>query len=124
MAAIPGVNIIAPVVPFSTADVHPTHEAAYGRGGYRSCANHAERDAIPQPRREAGMLVYTANDGKTWRLLADLAAWVEFDASASLATLTDCAIESPQDGDLIRYNAAQQRFKNYPTSELLDGGNF
>lgn len=124
MAQIQGTNVIAPVVPYSTADVHPTHDAAYGRGGYRSCATHAERDAIPYPRRVAGMLVYTANDGKTWRLLADLAAWVEYNTAASLATLADCAIQSPQDGDLIRYNATAQKFTNYPTSELLDGGNF
>jgi hypothetical protein len=124
MAAIPGVNIIAPVVPFSTADVHPTHEAAYGKGGFRSVATHAERDAIPQPRREAGMLVYTANDGKTWRLLSDLAAWVEATGVSSLSQLTDCAITAPQDGDLLRYSAAQSKFTNYPTSELLDGGNF
>jgi len=31
----PGTNVIAPIVPFSTADEYPSHEAAYGRGGYR-----------------------------------------------------------------------------------------
>lgn len=80
MAKIPGVNVIAPVVPFDTADVHPSHDARYGRGGYRTVATLAERDAIPAPRREAGMLVFVAADVSTWRLAADLTAWEPFTA--------------------------------------------
>lgn len=75
MAKIPGTNVIAPVVPFDTADVHPSHDARYGKGGYRTVATLAERDAIPAPRREAGMLVFVAAGETTWRLAADLATW-------------------------------------------------
>jgi Concanavalin A-like lectin/glucanases superfamily/Fibronectin type III domain len=82
MSSIKGTNIVAPVVPLDTADVYPTHEAKYGRGGYRTAATTAERDAISAERREAGMLVHTASDGKTWKLSADLSSWTEF-ASAS-----------------------------------------
>lgn len=77
MAGIQGTNIVAPVVPLDTADVHPTHEAQYGKGGFRSVETTSARDAIPAPRREAGMLVYVAGTGTTWRLGSDLATWTE-----------------------------------------------
>jgi hypothetical protein len=82
MAEIKGTNVVAPVVPLDTADVHPTHAAAYGLGGYRTVASDAERDAIPAPRREQGMLVFVTATGRTWRLGADLSTWTEQVAGA------------------------------------------
>ena len=79
MATIKGTNVLAPVVPFDTADVHPSHEARYGKGGYRTVATLSERDAIPAPRREAGMLVFvTASGGSLWQLSGDLTTWTAF----------------------------------------------
>jgi hypothetical protein len=83
MAKIKGVNVIAPVVPFDTADVHPSHEARYGKGGYRTVATTVERDAIPAPRREAGMLVFVTADGKAYQLGSDLTTWAEFTSGVS-----------------------------------------
>jgi hypothetical protein len=77
MTQIRGTNVLAPVVPFDTTDAHASHEARYGKGGYRSVADTAERDAIPQLRREAGMLVMTLSDVKLWKLASDLATWSE-----------------------------------------------
>jgi hypothetical protein len=84
MAAIKGTNVIAPVVPFDTADVHPSHDARYGKGGYRTVATLAERDAIPAPRREAGMLVFVTADETTWRLAADLTTWQSYTADGGV----------------------------------------
>ncbi|MBU6222362.1 MAG: hypothetical protein KGR24_06370, partial [Planctomycetes bacterium] len=75
MAGIKGTNVAAPVVPFDTTDVHPSHEARYGKGGYRTAATTAERDAIPAARREAGMLVFVVVDSKVYRLGSDLTTW-------------------------------------------------
>lgn len=88
MTAIPGTNVIAPIVPFSQEDEYPSHEAAYGRGGYRTVATTAARDAIPALRREAGMLVYVVATGKIWKLAADLSAWSELSSVSSWAELT------------------------------------
>lgn len=77
MASIKGTNVLAPVVPFDTTDAHASHEARYGKGGYRSVADLAERDAIPALRREAGMLVLTLTDGVMWRLDANLNTWTD-----------------------------------------------
>lgn len=84
MASIKGTNVLAPVVPFDTTDAHASHEARYGRGGYRSVADQAERDAIPALRREAGMLVLTMSDGITWRLNDNLTTWTDNNLTTSL----------------------------------------
>ena len=86
MASIKGTNVLAPVVPFDTSDVHPSHLALYGKGGFRSVADTTERDAITSPRREAGMLVLTLSDGKVWKLASDLTTWSEFSAGTSSAS--------------------------------------
>jgi hypothetical protein len=78
MSSIKGTNVLAPVVPFDTTDSHASHEARYGKGGYRSVADIAERDAIPALRREAGMLVLTLSDGVTWRLASNLTSWTDY----------------------------------------------
>jgi hypothetical protein len=80
MSSIKGTNVLAPVVPFDTTDTHASHEARYGKGGYRSVADIAERDAIPQLRREAGMLVWVIDTQKAWRLNANLTTWTEVTA--------------------------------------------
>jgi hypothetical protein len=77
MAGIQGTNVVAPIVPLDTADVHPTHAAAYGLGGYRTVATNTDRDAIATPRREEGMLVFVTATGRVWRLGADLTTWTE-----------------------------------------------
>lgn len=77
MTQLKGTNVLAPVVPFDTSDMHASHEARYGKGGYRSVADIAERDAIPALRREAGMLVLTLSDGVTWRLNDNLTSWTD-----------------------------------------------
>jgi hypothetical protein len=84
MSSIKGTNVLAPVVPFDTTDAHASHEARYGKGGYRSVADIAERDAIPQLRREAGMLVLTLSDGMMWRLNANLNTWTDNNLTTSL----------------------------------------
>ena len=62
MANIEGTNIAAPVVPFSITDKFPSHEAIYGKGGWRTVVNLSERDSIPEPRRENLMIVAVENN--------------------------------------------------------------
>jgi len=83
---IVGQNLIAPVVPFSTDDVHPSHLALYGKGGLRTVANTTERDAIPAARREAGMLVYVTALAAFQQLGSDLTTWTAFSAGGAGAT--------------------------------------
>lgn len=122
MAQIVGTNVAAPVVPFSTTDVHPSHEAAYGKGGYRSVANVTERNAIPTARREAGMLCYVQADGVIYQLASDLNNWAALTMAGSLAGLSDAQIQNIAEGDLLRYS--NSRWRNTPEDSVLDGGNF
>jgi hypothetical protein len=82
MTAISGTNVIAPVVPYTTDDQYPSHDALYGLGGLREVASLVERDAIPSLRRRHGMLVYVAATDKTYQLQADLLTWKEFAGGA------------------------------------------
>ena len=124
MANIKGTNVAAPVVPFDTTDVHPSHEALYGKGGYRTVASNADRDAIPSARREAGMLVHVTATGLLWQLGGDLTTWSTFAAGAptSLSQLADVQISSPATGDVLRYNGTS--WSDYADVQLTDGGNF
>ena len=122
MAQIAGTNVAAPVVPFSTTDIHPSHEAAYGKGGYRSVANTTERNAIPTARREAGMLCYVQADGVIYQLASDLNNWAALTLAGSLAGLSDAQIQNIAEGDLLRYS--NSRWRNTPEDIVLDGGNF
>lgn len=62
MTKILGTNVASTVVPFTTLDSYPTHDARYGKGGYRSVSTIAERDSIPAPRRTVGMRVKVTAD--------------------------------------------------------------
>jgi len=94
MAAIKGTNVASPVVPFDTADQNPSHEARYGKGGYRTAATVAERDAIPIARREAGMLVFVLSEQKAYRLDDGLTTWVEW---------SDAALPPGTEGHVLTY---------------------
>ncbi len=88
MSEIKGTNVIGPVVPFDTTDTHASHEAKYGKGGFRTVADTTERDAIPSARREAGMLVYVTAADTVYQLGGDLTTWAEFTV-ASVADWAD-----------------------------------
>ena len=65
MVAIPGVRVTGPIVPTDTGDVYATHEAQYGKGGYRCVANAGELATLAgQPDRlEVGMWVKQVDTG-------------------------------------------------------------
>lgn len=69
MATIPGVRVTDSIVPTDTADTFPTHSAEYGKGGHRSVADVAARDAIPADRREEGMTVYVQSNQTRYTLI-------------------------------------------------------
>ena len=87
MANLSGTNVAAIVVPFTTEDSYATHEDTYGRGGFRSVATLAERNAISTDRRKNGMFVYVVETDAIYKLLDN--SWVEYESSGtSTATAT------------------------------------
>lgn len=65
MGSIVGTVVGAKVVPTDTADVYGTHDALYGAGGWRTVADITARNAIPDTRRQIGMVVYV-EDADGW----------------------------------------------------------
>jgi hypothetical protein len=68
MSQIPGTNIASRIAPFDTADTYATHDAKWGRDGYRSVDTLVERDAISTERRRLGMLVYVLETDTIYQL--------------------------------------------------------
>ncbi len=70
MSAIPGsVRVTGVLAPTDTSDTYPVTDPVYGIDGLRSVADHAERNAISNDRRRAGMLVYTGDTRRYWKLV-------------------------------------------------------
>ena len=89
-----GTPVYAPIVPRMSEDVHATHLAEYGRGGWRTVASNTERDAIPVDRRELYMIVVVESPYAKWELVTWSDAetipsgnWRLLDASPGSSTL-------------------------------------
>lgn len=74
-----GINLGAPILPATEEDIFPTHDAQYGKGGYRAVADITKRNEIPIARRSLGMVVRTLDTNTNWILTGNLtnADWVE-----------------------------------------------
>lgn len=76
MAELKGTNVAAGIVPFTSEDKYATHDAQYGKGGFRSVATIAERDAISAERKTEGMIVRVTANGLNYEWKNN--AWVEW----------------------------------------------
>lgn len=76
MANIPGTNVASIIVPNTSEDDYATHDALYGKGGYRSVATIADRDAIPSKRKDKGMIVNVQANNLNY--MWNGTAWVEW----------------------------------------------
>jgi len=84
MAKITGsVNLSGTITPYDSTDTYATHDQQYGRGGYRSVQNSAERIVIPLQRRAEGMLVFEIDTKRSYRLEGGIenTDWVEVNIS-------------------------------------------
>lgn len=63
MAELKGTQVAAIVVPFTDADKYATHDAEYGKGGFRSVETITLRNAIPTERKTKGMVVRVNETG-------------------------------------------------------------
>ena len=87
MSNLYGTNVSATIKPFTTADNFPTHEAQYGKGGYRTVNSESDLTSISLERLEEGMLVYIKNNRKIYKYIGDTSTnnpndWEEFTVSA------------------------------------------
>ena len=76
MAEIKGTQVAASIVPFTDLDTYATHDAEYGKGGFRSVDTNEKRDAIPAARKVKGMVVRVNDTGLHWMWTGS--AWAEW----------------------------------------------
>jgi hypothetical protein len=79
-------QVTGPLTTTSSTDSYPTHDSLVGLGGLRSVTDTTARNAIPNARRTAGMLVYTTTDDKYWKLKPS--AWNGTDSDWSIANVS------------------------------------
>lgn len=79
MSQLSGTILASMIVPTDSLDAYATHSDKYGRGGYRSVADIAERDAITEPRRKLGMKVFVNDIQKEYQLVGGIenTNWIE-----------------------------------------------
>lgn len=90
MAELKGTQVAAAIVPFTDLDTYATHDAEYGKGGFRSVDTNAKRDAIPAARKVKGMVVRVNDTGLHWTWTGS--AWVEWLPKGS--TVVDAALST------------------------------
>ncbi|MDW9491680.1 hypothetical protein [Sinorhizobium meliloti] len=102
MAAIKGgVKVTGFISPTDDGDEYPVIDPVYGIGGLREVPDLTARDAIPELRRRAGMLVVTQSDLKTWQLQGDLATWTEYNTGGGSSSPTNFEIELSLTGGVL-----------------------
>lgn len=90
MAELKGTQVAAAIVPFTDLDTYATHDAEYGKGGFRSVDTNAKRDAIPAARKVKGMVVRVNDTGLHWTWTGS--AWVEWLPKGSM--VVDAALNT------------------------------
>lgn len=90
MAELKGTQVAAAIVPFTDLDTYATHDAEYGKGGFRSVDTNAKRDAIPAARKVKGMVVRVNDTGLHWTWTGS--AWVEWLPKGSM--VVDAALST------------------------------
>lgn len=104
MAELKGTQVAAIVVPFTDADKYATHDAEYGKGGFRSVETIALRDAIPTERKTKGMVVRVNETGLHYYWNGS--AWAEWLPKGSMvvdATLSTTS-QNPVQNKVITNN--------------------
>lgn len=91
MANIPGTNLAAGIVPFTSDDTYPTHYAMYGKGGHRTVQSIVNRNSIPTTLKEEGMTVFVLDDNTkyTWKKNPNNSNIVEWIPDPSIAPIVN-----------------------------------
>lgn len=90
MAELKGTQVAASIVPFTDLDTYATHDAEYGKGGFRSVDTNEKRDAIPAARKVEGMVVRVNDTGLHWMWTGS--AWDEWLPKGSM--VVDAALST------------------------------
>lgn len=132
MGTLGGTKVIAPIRPNDSLDQYPSHEAIYGKGGWRTVNDLAERSAISTDRREAGMIVYVTTQSTQYQLAVDLSSWSIFPTAAgsggaavsatidNISSIGDVDMTaSPVTGQVLTYISSSGKWQAFDVSSLI-----
>ena len=119
MAKLSGTVVVSTVVPTDTQDTHATHDAIYGKGGYRVVDTITDRNNITEPRRAIGMLVKVLEDGITyelkngisdshWEVQADSNGNMKGDSAYDIAIQTGAIPSTMTKEEFVQWNRGPQ----------------
>ena len=92
-----GVNVSAPIVPYTDKDIYPTHKAIYGKGGWKSVKNLEELKTIPSSRLEDGCIV------RVVELESGSSVEFYYDSKIKLGTSAPDTIKDPIEREVYPY---------------------
>lgn len=120
MSGIKGTNVAAPIVPFDTGDVYPTHDEQYGLGGFRSVQTISDRNNIPDERKRHGMRVYVwgdvnQNNNTDWEWNASAQLWVKSKVIADAESILSQA-EDARDEAIEAKDSTLNNVKIFPST--------
>ncbi len=132
-------KISAPLTPYDTDDVYPTHLPEYGKGGLRAVETIEERDNIPVERRELGMFVYVKDSEITYVLRGTLEnnGWIELESFLNGPSSGQLKVDDTEPNNptavTIWFNPSDKNFYSRDSENthwvqyippLIDGGEF
>lgn len=99
MASINGTNVAAMIAPFDTADTFPTHDAKYGKGGYRTVSDLTDLSEIPSQRLTEGCVAYVVSEKADYRYSSS--GWIPVE---KVYTETEWDAIEDQEAECAKYN--------------------
>lgn len=94
-----GINVSAPIVPYTDQDTYPTHEAIYGKGGWKSVRTIEDLKAIPKGRLEDGCIVRVVESSSS----SGSAAEFYYDSSIKDGASIPSSITDPIEREVYPY---------------------
>ncbi|MCK9529365.1 MAG: hypothetical protein M0R77_02180 [Gammaproteobacteria bacterium] len=73
-----GTNVASAIVPFTDADIFPTHHAKYGKGGWRGVPTYDDLALIPVDRLDDGMAVFVVETSVVYTWNETAGTWDYF----------------------------------------------
>ena len=101
------------------SDTYATHDAAYGKGGFRSVADITARNAITTERKTVGMWCKVLSDGKVYEW--DGTTWNEvvFGTSTDDDMFTELKVDTY--GNVIEENILVEFQADFTADDFIEG---
>jgi len=115
------IPVVGTIAPAASSDTYPVTNPTWGLGGFRTVELSAERNAIPEERREVGMAVYV-NTLSSYYVLSggitneDWVPWPRISEETYNTYITNINNTFPLDLEKVDYVHTGSKTSHYPLS--------